>query len=403
MKSVVRLSGLMKNRIALFGLPLILALAWVALAQVPVAPTTPKAPAAAPAAPSATNPPASATPAGTNPAESDVSPAGEPIRIQVKNITAPVTVLDKDGNIMDNLQPSQFHLYDNGKEQDIHVDTEFQPISLVIAIEASYRDDAILKQIHKIGSLIEPMITGDSGEAAVIAFDHRVRTLQDFTNDAEKVKTAISKIQSGSTSSRMIDAVDSAVLMLRNRDPKRRRIILLVSETRDKGSVARGRQTLVALQLYNCTVYTVDISQLSRRLTEQPEPPRPSAIPPEARQTFGGPSTPTSAMHDSGIGNSVEFVPALKEIYTDTKALFVKNPVETFTRGTGGAQFSFLKQRGLEDAVAKVGADIHNQYLISYAPNNLTEGGFHEIRVDVSYPRARARTRPGYWIATVNQ
>ncbi len=43
---------------------------------------------------------------------------------------------------MDSLQPSQFRLFDNGQEQDIHVDTEYQPISMVVAIEASYRDDA---------------------------------------------------------------------------------------------------------------------------------------------------------------------------------------------------------------------------------------------------------------------
>jgi hypothetical protein len=79
-------------------------------------------------------------------------------RANVQNIVAPVTVFGPDGQLMDNLQPSQFHLYDNGREQDIHVDTEFQPISLVIAIEASYRDDAILKQIHKAGALIQPLV-----------------------------------------------------------------------------------------------------------------------------------------------------------------------------------------------------------------------------------------------------
>src|ERR1051325_11035773 len=171
--------------------------------------------------------------------DAEVSPAGEPIIIHVPNIVVPALVFDRDGNILNNLQPSQFHLYDNGREQDIHVDTEYQPISLVIAVEASYRDDAILKQIHKIGSMIEPLVIGDGGEAAVVAFDHRIRTLQDFTSDPTKLKDAIAKITSGSTSARMIDAVDSATLMLRHRPRDRRRIILLISETRDKGSMAR--------------------------------------------------------------------------------------------------------------------------------------------------------------------
>jgi VWFA-related protein len=336
--------------------------------------------------------------------DAEVSPAGEPIVIRVPNIIAPALVFDPDGNIMNNLQPSMFHLRDNGREQDIHVDTEYQPISLVIAVEASYRDDAVLKQIHKIGSLIEPLVIGDAGEAAVIAFDHRIRTLQDFTSDPKKISDAIAKVSSGSSSTCLNDAVDSAILMLRHRPKDRRRIILTISETRDNGSKARGRQTLIALQLSNITVYSVDISQLTRRLTEQAEPPRPSAIAPEARNFPKGANTPLAVEQTTGYGSSIEILPLLKEIYTDTKGIFIRNPIQLYTRGTGGQQFSFIKQRGLEDAISKIGTEIHSQYLISYAPKKetLLEGGFHELKITVEYPRAKVVTRPGYWLAAVN-
>ena len=384
----------------------------IGLAQVPVIPDTPATPRpvpgtlakdkAAPGTPATdkagTKPPTTADP------DVEVSAAGEPIVLRVLNVMAPVTVFDQNGNLMDSLQPSQFHLYDNGREQDIHVSSEILPISLVIAIEASYRDDAVLKQIHKVGSLIEPLITGGSGEAAVIAFDHNIRTLQDFTSDAQKIKDSIAKVTSGSSSARMVDAVDQAILMLRHRPANRRRIILLISETRDKGSFARGRQTLIALQLSNVSFYAVDISQLARRFTEQAEPPRPDPIAPEARNLPMGANTPLAVDQATGRGNSADFVPALKEIYTDAKGVFIRNPIQVFTKGTGGAQYSFIKQRGLEDAIEKIGTEIHTQYILTYSPNKETaiEGGYHHLEVEVDYPRARARTRPGYWLAAVN-
>jgi VWFA-related protein len=336
-----------------------------------------------------------------------LNPDGSAIfRSNVQNIVAPVTVFGPDGQLMDNLQPSQFHLYDNGREQDIHVDTEFQPISLVIAIEASYRDDAILKQIHKAGALIQPLVVGTGGEVAVIGFDSRIQTYQDFTSDPQKIEDAIGKVHGGSYSSRMIDAVDTSVRMLSHRPRDRRRIILLISETRDNGSEARGRQTLIDLQLQNVTLYSVDITQFARRLTETPDNPRPSAIAPEALNLPMGANTPLGVQQATGSnGNSAEFVPVLKEIYTDAKGIFIKNPVKIFTQGTGGEQTTFVKQRGLEDAIEKIGAQIHSQYLISYRPRQetLLEGGFHEIAVRVDYPRAVAKTRPGYWLAGVNQ
>src|SRR5665213_2873240 len=63
------------------------------------------------------------------------------------NVVAPVLVTDHAGNIIDGLQPNQFHLYDNGKEQNIQVDQAFEPISLVVAIECAGRVASVLPQI----------------------------------------------------------------------------------------------------------------------------------------------------------------------------------------------------------------------------------------------------------------
>ena len=107
-------------------------------------------------------------------------------RTGIDVVQTPVLVFDKDGNYVDGLQPHQFHLYDNGKEQNINVDVAYQPISLVICVQANANVEGILPQIKKIGGLIAPLMIGDMGEAAVIAFDSRVRTLQEFTSDSDR-------------------------------------------------------------------------------------------------------------------------------------------------------------------------------------------------------------------------
>src|SRR6202051_2168813 len=234
-------------------------------------------------------------------------------RVNVNNIVAPVLVTDRQGNIIDGLQPPQFHLFDNNKEQNIQVDVTFQPISVVLAIEASTRVDAILSQIRHLGALM-PLVVGDHGEAAVLAFDSRLRVMQDFTTDPDKVKVAIDKINAGNSSSRMIDAVDRAVFMLRRRPPNNRRTVLLVSETRDQASEGRVREALIDAQLSNVFVYTVDITQLAVRLTEKPTPPRPDPIAVTARPgVLGNPSTPTTDSIGYGSQNEVQFAPLLQE------------------------------------------------------------------------------------------
>lgn len=316
----------------------------------------------------------------------------------VTNIIAPVLVTDRSGNIIDGLQPQQFHLYDNNKEQNIHVDVAFEPVSVVLCLEVSSRMDGIMAQLKHLGTLM-PLVVGDHGEAAVLAFDSRLRIVQDFTSDSDKIKAAIDKLNAGNSSSRMIDAVDRAVYMLRNRPKDNRKIVLLVSETRDQASEGRVRQALIDAQLSNVFVYTVDISQVAVRLTEKPTPPRPDAIDITARPSvMGHPSTPTSEAQNYGVQNQVQFAPLLQEIYKDAKGIFVDSPSEVFAKGTGGAQFSFVKQRGLEDAIQRISQEIRSQYLITYNPNNKEEPGFHAISVTVDNGRYVTKTRPGYWI-----
>ena len=332
---------------------------------------------------------------------SDQTPdINEPIiHTTVTNIVTPVLVTDQSGNIIDGLQPAQFHLMDNGKEQNIHVDVAFEPISLVVAVECSSHVESLLPQVKHLGSLLPPII-GAQSEIAVVAFDHRIRTLQDFTSDPDKIKAAIDKISAGSSSSRMIDAVESSIYMLRNRPKNNRKIIMLVSETRDMGSEGHVRETLIDANLSNVQIYTVDMTQLMVRLTEKRPEPRPVPMDPIAQNNpMGIPNTPTSLETNYGMGNRAQFVPLLKEIYTDVKGIFVANPAEKFADLTGGTQFSFIKQKGLEEAVQKISTEIHSQYLISYNPSNKEEPGFHTIDVGVEGTKYICRSRPGYWIA----
>jgi VWFA-related protein len=322
------------------------------------------------------------------------------ITVQVQNLVAPVLVTDRDGNIVDGLQPSQFHLYDNGVEQNIRVDTASTPISLVVAIEKSLRVDAVLPQLRKLGILLT-QITGKSGEAAVLTFDCRLATPVDFTTDNDKIKVAIQDIKPGCSGTRLDDAVERGIYMLSKRPSSNRRVLLLVSETRDDGSQARLKEVLAMATLSNVEVDVVDISQLVVSLTKKQDQPYPRADIDISNQNLpmGIPSTPTSAEQNFGLSNRAQFIPVLKEIFIGTKRIFVKDHTTQFAHATGGSEFGFFRQHGLEEAIQKISQNLHSQYLVSYSPSNASEGGFHTITVTIDRePTYTAHTRPGYYI-----
>jgi len=331
-----------------------------------------------------------------------------PISVTVDYVSTPAWVYDRDGATISGVRPEAFRLFDNGKEQKIQVDVSFTPISLVICLQANSHVQQMLPQVRKIGNLIKPLLIGEQGEAAVITYHGKVTVAQDFTNDADQITTAISKIFPGSDSNRMIDAVDQATRMLRSRPRNRQRIIMLVGETRDVSSETRLRTALMNIQLSNITFYGVDMSRFMTTLTAPPSPGRPENRPPAlagaATIPTGLAATPTTVAQANGGGGAnagrAEFIPLLVELFRDAKAIFKNNPVEAFTKATGGVEFGFHSSRTLEDAIQQLGEQIHSSYMISYSPNNREETGWHEIKVDLpGRPDIKkVVTRPGYWL-----
>ncbi|MFB3776425.1 MAG: VWA domain-containing protein [Bryobacteraceae bacterium] len=341
-------------------------------------------------------------------AQQEDSP-GQVFRATVNVVVAPVTVTDRDGNFVTDLKPSDFRLLDNQKPQDIKVDVSFVPISLVVVVQANWDMEAVLPKIQKIGPLFQGLITGDQGEVAVLCFDHRLQVLQDFTTESDLVSQALKKLKPGSSTSAMIDATNTAIRMLARRPGNRRRIILYIGETRDRGSEGRVRDTLTLAQLNNVLFYPVSVNRLVTTLTAKPMAPRPDPYPAGARPLPPNmaPTPEAARLSVASPANSASFVPVFVEIFKQVKAIFIDNPVEVFTEYTGGREHSFIREKDLERAIHEIGQELHSQYLISYSPNNKMEAGFHEITVEVLGSTGRVRRdlktrfRAGYWMAAV--
>lgn len=323
-------------------------------------------------------------------------------RTGVQVVVAPTIVLDRDGQFVHGLERQDFILLDNGKPQDIRVDVTFIPISLVVAVQANSDVEAVLPRVQKIGSMLHYLVAGEQGEVAVLAFDHRVQLVQDFTSETDRIQEAFKKLRPGSQNSALTDAALQGIRMLRRRPENRRRVLLLISETRDRGSESKKRDVLEAAQFANVAVYSLNINRLVTTLTAKPPPPRPDPYPPGARPLPAGvPATPHAAAQVTGNPtNSGNFIPVFVEIFKAVRDIFVDNPVEVFTKWTGGTEHPFITQNDLERAVRRIGEELHSQYIISYTPNNREEGGFHEIQVLVRGRNdLRVITRPGYWMA----
>ncbi len=60
--------------------------------------------------------------------------------------------------------------------------------------------------------------------------------------------------------------------------------------------------------------------------------------------------------------------------------------------------FPFTREKGLEEAISKLGEDLHSQYVVTFAPDPLQEG-YHALEFKVTNKSAfQIRARAGYWL-----
>jgi VWFA-related protein len=299
-----------------------------------------------------------------------------PIQANVPLVLAPVTVTDGKGNLIDGLTVNDFRLADDGKPRPITMDTSdtvLAPVSLVVLIQASQISTPALARIAQIGGLIKPLVIGARGQAAVLEFDDELRLRTDFTADSGAIKSAFEGTRNRSVrTARLIDAVAEGVRMLDTRAANQRRVMLILSESRDRGSKMKLPAAVELAQRAGVVVYAATYSVQASAFS----------------------SSPSDAPSMPGGDNNLDIFGGAKEL----SRILLANAADALARATGGRHLSFTTLNALENAISRTGEEIHSQYLLSFVPVKDTNTGFHEIRVAIpARPDAVIRVRPGYW------
>jgi VWFA-related protein len=314
-------------------------------------------------------------------------------RAQIQVVQVPVVVEDRNGRSMHGLHPRQFQLLDDGRPQEIHVDTfetGVAPLALVIAVQTSGISAAVLAKVHEVGAMIQPLVTGDRGRVAVLGFNEEIRWHQDWTRNPDEIASSLWKLRPGEpTKARMLDAVAEAAKKLEAQEG-RRRVLFLISESRDRGSESELESVIAKVQSTGVLVYAATYSAFKTAFTTRPgdadRPDKPSGPPNPATS----PQSPRLAERSvPSPDNRMDILGGLRELVRLGK----EKATTLLTAQTGGRELPFTRQKGLEAAIIALGEELHSHYLLSFRPDCPLDG-YHDLQV-IAPGTVRART--GYW------
>ena len=308
------------------------------------------------------------------------------IRTTVPLVLAPVTVLDAKNKPVRGLRQEDFQLIDNGKPRAFQMELTSQPIALVICIQTNSSAGPVLAKLPKISPLFLPLISGEVGLAAVLTFSDSVIIKQPFTRNANDFAAAFQNLRPEGPNARMLDAVQQGLEILEKGSRDYRKVMIIIGESRDRGSQTQLADVLSQAARMNVTIYPVTFSAFATQFTTKGDERFGKEPPPEKEDKRAKVSAPSGGMNGlAGIG--------------ELSRLGKANAAEALAKATGGVKSSFARKKALENMIQAVGDDLHQHYLISFTPG---EGapGYRFLQVTVNgRPGYTVRTRPGYQLA----
>jgi VWFA-related protein len=320
-----------------------------------------------------------------------------PLRTTSRLVVAPLSVTDKQGRPVEALSAAELVVYDNDVAVHAQVEDVLQPLSLVVAIQATASAQSSLDKLRKEASLLGPLLVGDRGEAAVVAFADEVRVLQDFTGDIDKIEHAIRELDAFGGGGALIDGIATSLRMLEKRKPERRRAILLISERHDRGSNEELEAVVRLAERVNATLYALNFSPLKTMFANR----APKYCNPDRKCrkcSCGNCGLHCDRARPESIPSNTQSSGSLLSIFVELKRRTQPDVPKAFATLSGGTAGEFLRKQGIEEALQRIGEDLHHHYNVTFPMAKTQPGSFHKIRVEVrGRPDLSTRTRNGYY------
>lgn len=306
----------------------------------------------------------------------DRTPERALVRTNVPLVVTPVTVTDAVGKHVAGLAKEDFVLWDgSARRPAFDVELLEERVSLAVVVQANSGAPAVIDKMRRMGALVSALIAGEGGELLMVAYDGEVRAADEWLTEAEAISRAFTGLKGRGDRARQLDAVKAAVERLGERPRERRKVLIVVGESKDRGSEAKLGEVLKAAQRANVTIFAATYSPTATQFTAKA-----GVVPVSGKDSAVGGVNPLAFLGELGrLGKE------------DSAAALAKE--------TGGRKDGFLRVRGLEELLAAIGEEIHRQYLIAFQPAEGEAGEeYRTIRVEIpGRPELGVRARPGYW------
>jgi len=327
--------------------------------------------------------------APTGPEEVD---AGDIIRISSTLVTIPVSVMDRDGRYVPNLQKEEFRIWEDGVEQEVaFFQSVDKPFSVVLMLDTSPSTQFRLEDIQDAAISFVNQLRPDD-KVMVVSFNDNVKILSEFTTDRRKLQRAIERAKTDD-GTRLYDAVDMVINQQLSRVQGRKAIVLFTDGVDTTSRRASFESNIMDAQELDALIYPVQYNTADDMNVMNYPVGRPNDVWDQILGgIFGGGQRRNGRRGGGGGGGGGYPPPRVRDEYEVADRYLMD-----LANNTGGREYRADSLENMSYAFANVAEELRRQYSIGYYPKRPPEAGQRRsIRVRARQPNLAVRARDSY-------
>jgi VWFA-related protein len=352
----------------------------------PLAPPTLARAGTNPAADSATAPSSNVSAAGPE----EVS-EGDIVRVDTSLVTVPVSVLDRQGRFIANLQREDFRVFENGVEQSIaYFEPAEKPFTVALLLDTSASTHFHLEEIKDAAIAFAKQLRPQD-RVLIVSFNDEVLLLTEVTNDLHLIETVIEENVNTGNSTRLYDAVDLTIKERLNKIKGRKAIVLFTDGVDTSSQQATYRGTLREVEELDALIYPIQYDTTDYLRAMQGAGNGSVTITTTRRGIFG--TTTSQQTYNVPMNNGVPLPGSTKADYDRADQY-----LHALADKTGGRLYQANDPAQLAQAFTRIAEELRRQYSLGYYPrtDNAENTGRRQIQVRVRQPNLAVKARDSY-------
>ncbi|MGI8494578.1 MAG: VWA domain-containing protein [Pyrinomonadaceae bacterium] len=311
-------------------------------------------------------------------------------RNQKRLINVPVAVSDREGHYIAGLRKEDFSVFQDGVKQEIvSFETEEEPVSVAILIDASRSTDKILGKIKDAAQNFIKLLN-PKDQSMIATFDSDVNILNQFTSDKAALETSIDRIKVNEKVGTVLHRAINQIVKNSFASVKGRKALIVLTDGKDFGSYMTRSELIDSLQETDVMIYTVfyntgiDFSKPNSMPTATADDVKKKKKKSKKKSGF-------SLDIPDGDFPSEEEV-KLREKRDDQEAIDALKRMSDATAG----RFYNKEITDLKSTFEQIADELRKQYRLSYYAAESGKNSAHELLVKINRPDAVVRTREGF-------